>query len=107
MRLIQIVKGDAGFEGVVEFVRVAVGAVAVRSKTGPCELVGANGDAWLPSATLSEICYRMRAFGGAGPFDAEKLSAAAHLAVNAWVDGGGGTRSSGHVLAQSGTRWPR
>lgn len=45
--------------------------------------------------------------GGAGPFDAEKLSAAAHLAVNAWVDGGGGTRSSGHVLAQSGTRWPR
>lgn len=94
MRLIQIVKGDAGFEGVVEFVRIAVGAVAVRSKTGPCELVGANGDAWLPSATLSEICYRMRAFGGAGSFDAEKLRAAAHLAANAWVDGGEGLVTS-------------
>lgn len=90
MKLIQVVEGDAGFDGVIAFVRVAVGAVAVRSKTGPCELVDAGGNVWLTASTLSELCYRMRAFGGAGPFDETTLPPAAHRAEAAWVDGGEG-----------------
>ena len=90
MKLIQVVEGNAGFDGVIAFVRVAVGAVAVRSKTGPCELVDAGGNVWLTASTLSELCYRMRAFGGAGPFNETTLPPAAHRAEAAWVDGGEG-----------------
>lgn len=86
MRTIQIVEGDAGFEGVVAFAVPAAGLVAVRPASGACELVLPSGSisAWcvpmMTAPTLTEICYRVRVFAPgtyAGVDPARVLDAAA------------------------------
>lgn len=81
MKTIRIFEG-APFEGVTAYAVPAVGVYAVRSKSGPCELVATDGTvAPLTASTLTELCYRVRAFPEAGPLDGPALLVAAEAAM--------------------------